>query len=78
MLPKGSQEYCGFGMGLSGIHWGQFNGRGPHLELRRETQVSSPVLTWFLGCICCFKQGVRYRRVCRHGTLLSSRVVKGV
>ena len=48
------------------------------LELRREPQGSSPFLTWVLGCVCHFKQGVRSRLVWRHGTLLSSRVVKGV
>ena len=78
MVPMGSQEYCGVGRGLSGLHWGRHNGRGPHLELRRESQCSSPVLMWFSGCVCSFKQGVRSRLVWRHGTLLSSRVVKGV
>ena len=29
-----------------------------------------------LGCVCSFKQGVRSRLVLRHGSLLSSRVVK--
>ena len=23
MVPKGSQEYCGVGRGLSGLHWGR-------------------------------------------------------
>ena len=46
MVPKGSQEYCGDGRGLSGLHWGRCNGRGPHLELRWEPQGSSPVLMW--------------------------------
>ena len=41
------------------------------------TSCSSPVLTWVLGCVFHFKQGVRSRHVWRHGTLLSSRVVKG-
>ena len=45
-VPMGSQEYCGVGRGLMGLHWGQCKGRGPHLELRREPQGSSPVLTW--------------------------------
>ena len=78
MVPMGSQEYCGVRMGLSGLHWVRCNGRGPRLELRREPQVSSLALTWVSGCVCRFKQGVRSRRVWRHGTLLSSRVVKGV
>ena len=42
----GSQEYCGFVRGPSGLHLVCCNGRGPHLELRREPKVSSPVLTW--------------------------------
>ena len=77
-VPMGSQEYCGVGRGLSVLHWVWCVGRGPHLELRREPQGSSPVLTWVSGCVCRFKQGVRSRLVWRHGTLLSSRVVKGV
>ena len=76
MVPMGSQGYCGVGRGLSGLQWGRCNGRGPHLELRREPQGSSPVLTWVSRCICHFKQGVRGRLERRHGTLLSSRVVK--
>ena len=39
MVSKGSQEHCGNGRGLSGLHWGRCNGRGSHLELRREPQV---------------------------------------
>ena len=78
MVPMGSQEYFEVGRGLLGLHWGRCNGRGPHLELRPERQVSSPVLTWVSGCVCHFKQGVRSRLLWRHGTLLSSRVVKGV
>ena len=42
-VPMGSQEYCGLGSGLSGHHWVLCNGRGPHLELRWEPQVFSPV-----------------------------------
>ena len=63
MMPVGIQEYCGFGSGLLGLHWGRCNGRGPHLELRREPQDSFPVLTWVSGCVCRFKQGVRSRLV---------------
>ena len=78
MVPTESQEYFGVGRGLSGLQCVRCNGRGSHLELRREPQGSSPVLTWVSGCVCPFKQGVRSRHVWRHGTLLSSRVVKGV
>ena len=77
-VPMGSQEYCGVGRGLSGLHWVSCNRRGPHLELRREPQCFSPALTWVSGCVCHFKKGFRSRRVWRHGILLSSRVVKGV
>ena len=62
----------------SGLHWGRCNGRGLHLELRCEHQVSSPGQTWVSWCVCRFKQGVRSQPVWRHGTLLSSRVVKQV
>lgn len=37
--------------GLCGLLWGRCNGRWPHLELGREPQSSSPVLTWILGCM---------------------------
>ena len=50
-MPMGSQKYCDVGRGLSGLHWVWCNGRGPHLELRREPQGSSPVLTWVSGCV---------------------------
>ena len=59
-----------------GTPLGSCSGRGPHLELRRESQCSSPVLMWFSGCVCRFKQGFRSQLVWRHGTLLSSLVVK--
>ena len=49
MVPRVSQEFCGVGRGLSGLHWGRCNGKGPHFELRREPQCSSPVLMWFSG-----------------------------
>ena len=77
-VPMGSQEYCGVGRELLELHWVWCNGRGPHLELGREPQGSSAVLTWVSGCVYCLIQGVRSPRVWRHETLLSSRVVKGV
>ena len=64
--------------GSLGTPLGLVEGRGPHLDLRREPQGSSPVLTFVSGCLCHFKQGVRSRLVWRHGNMLSSRVVKGV
>ena len=42
-----SQEYCGVGSGLSGLHWVWCNGRGPQLEFRWESNGSSPTLTWY-------------------------------
>ena len=77
-VPMGSKEYCEVGRVLSGIHWSRYNGRGPHLELSWESQGSSPVLTWVSGCVCRFKHGVRSQCAWKHGTLLSSQVVKGV
>ena len=45
MVPMGRQEYCRVGRGLSGLHWGRCNERGPHREWRQETRGSFPVLT---------------------------------
>ena len=75
MLPN-SQESCLFVRCLSGFPWGWCNGRRPHLQLRRDPQGSSPILTWISWCVCSFKQGVRSRLVLRNATLLSSRAVK--
>ena len=50
-MPMRSQGYCGDGRGLSGLHWVCFNGRGPHLGLRQEPQVSSPFLTQIEACL---------------------------
>ena len=78
MVPMGSQVSFHVVRGLLGFLWGQCNGRGPHLQLRRGPQDSSPVLTWISGCVCSFKQGVRSRLRLRHGALLSSSAVKEV
>ena len=78
MVPMGSQESFRVVKGLSVFLWGLCKVRGPHLVLRWEPQISSPVLTRISGCVCSFKQGVRSRLVWRHGTLLSSRDVKEV
>ena len=74
----GSQEYCGLGRGLSGLHWVWCSGTGPRLELRRETLCSSPFLTSIAGSLQSWNRRVRPRLVLRNGTLLSSRVVHGV
>ena len=42
MVPLRRQGFCGVVRGLLGLHWVRCNGRGPHLELRQEHQVSSP------------------------------------
>ena len=77
-VPLRSQGYCGFGRGLSGLHWVWCNGRGPHLMLRPESQGSSPFLTLIAGSLQSCDRRVRPRLVLRHGTQLSSRVFHGV
>ena len=74
----GSQEYCGLGRGLSGLHWVWCSGTGPRLELRWETLCSSPFLTSIAGSLQSWNRRVRPRLALRNGTLLSSRVVHGV
>ena len=58
MLSLGSQESLHVVKGLSGFlsSWGR--GLGPHLELRQETQGSSPALTGILGFLLRFHWGV--------------------
>ena len=77
-VPMRSQGYCEVGRGLSGLHWVWCNGRGPHLELRRESQGSSPFLTSITGSLQSWNRRVSPRHVLRNGTPLSSRVVHGV
>ena len=38
-VPMGSQEYCGLGRGLSGLHCVWCYRRGPHLEMRLDLRV---------------------------------------
>ena len=78
MVPMGSQESFRVVKGLSVFLWGLCKVRGPHLVLRWEPQISSPVLTRISGCVCSFKQGVRSQLLWRHGALFSSQVVKEV
>ena len=61
------------GTPLGLVQWKRASSR-----LEAEPQGSSHFLTWVLGCVCCVKQGVKFRIVWRHGTLLFSQVVKGV
>ena len=77
-MPLRSQGYCGFGRGLSGLLWVWCNGRGPHLELRQEPQVSSPFLTRMAESLQSWDRRVRPRLVWRNGTPLASRVVHGM
>ena len=64
--------------GLSGVLSSWCRGIGPHLELRRETQTSSPVLIWILRFLMSLHWGVWRHLVLSDGTLLSSVGVKGV
>ena len=87
-LRRGPQEHTPVASGissllrvsraLSGFLSSRCRGRGPHLELMPEAQVSSPVLTWISGIIWSFRRGVRPRLVWRHASLLSSRGGKAV
>ena len=56
----------------SGFLCSRCRGRGPHVDLRLETQVSSPGLTWILVCLWGVHRGVRSRLVRRHACPLSS------
>ena len=56
-------------------HW---QGRGPLLELRPESQVSSPVSTWISGFLWSFHKRVRPRLLWRLASPLSSRGGKAV
>ena len=49
---------------------------GPHVELRSETQVSFPVLTWISVFVWSFYRGVRPRLLWRHASPLSSQSVR--
>ena len=75
MVPMGSQESFQVVRSLSGFLWGWCNGRGPHLQLRREPQGSSPFLTLIAGSLQCWNRRFRPHPVLSNGTLLASRVV---
>ena len=78
MLSLGSQESFRGVRGLSGFLLSWCRGLGPHLELRWETQGSSPALTGISGSLWRFPWGVRRHLVLGHGTPLPSRGGKGV
>ena len=50
----------------------------PHLELKPETEVSSPVLTWILAFLWSPHSGLRSRQDWRHGRPLSTQAVAAV
>ena len=75
LVPMGSQEYCGFGRSLLGLHCGRCNSRDLHLDLRQEPQGSYPFLTSISGYLQNWNRGVMSRLVLRHGFPLASRVV---
>ena len=64
--------------GPLGIPLELVQGLGPHLELRQETQGSSPALTGNSGFLWRFYCGVRRHLMLWHGTPLPSRGGKGV
>ena len=57
--PQESPVNMRIARGLSGFLSIRFWGRGPHLELRPEPQVSSPTQTCILGFLWSFHRGVR-------------------
>ena len=77
-VPLRSQEYCRFGRAFLGRPWVWWNGRGPHLELRQETQGSSPFLTPFAESLQSGNRRVWPHLVLKKGTPLASRVVHRV
>ena len=78
VFPQESQVSMQVSRGLSGFLSSWCRGQRPHLELRPEPQFSSPVMTWISVFLWSFNRGVRFHLLWRHGTLLSSRGVKGV
>ena len=50
----------------------------PHLGLRQDPKISSPVLTWILGFLWSLHRGVRPRLEWRHACPLSSRALAAV
>ena len=72
MLSLGSQKSVRDVRGFSGFFLSQWRRLGPHLEVRRETQGSSPALKGISGSLWRFPWGVRHHLVLGHGTPLPS------
>ena len=53
-------------------------GISPHLQLRRESQFSTPVAIGILGFLSSFIRVIRPHLILKHGTHFSSRVIKVV
>ena len=62
--------------GFSGFLCSRCWGRGPYLDLKLESQGSSPVPTWISGFLWSFHRGVRLCVVWRHARPLSSQAEK--
>ena len=78
LLPQRIQVSFRVARGRSEFLSSWCRGLGPHLELRRETQVSSSTLTGISGFHWTFPWEVRSHLVLGHGTPLPSRGGKGV
>ena len=78
LVHKGSQACFQVVRGNSRLLSRQCRGIGLRLELRQKTQDSSPVVTGISWFLLSFSRAVRPHLLLRHGTLLSSLVVKGV
>ena len=78
VLPRRSQVFFHVARGTSGILSSHRRGIGLCLEFCWSTQCSCPAAMGISGFLSRFNKGVRPRLVLRHGTRLSSRVVRGV
>ena len=76
--PQESPVAMRVARGLLGFLCSRCLSRGPHLELRREPQGSSPELTWISGFLWSFQRGVRPLLMWRHASPLYSRAGKAV
>ena len=78
VLPQKIQVSFRVARGRLGFLSSWCRGLEPHLELRRETQGSSPALTEISGFHWTFHWGARRRLMLGHGTPLPSRCGKGM